>query len=248
MRTLVLQSIGALLFLALGLVCLRVARGPSAGRDAHRQAWQLSAAALVLNGLHVTVQAALAVWAYFAGAGSAVYGWYLEWLPVANYSRTVLMLAFAILLTLLMAAPAERRSAVVRLAPPFLLLGMVLGGVFGVMEGGFGAEQHYSRVAMLDAAELILVLVSLFAALLYDGMNRQLWFALGVYAFNLALTVIWTAALTGIEIGWAPAPWQMAAYRCALIGAATGLAAVQLTRRSAGGFASAPGVTRLFSE
>jgi hypothetical protein len=223
-RTLILQSISAILLLALGVVCWIVSRRPHARSESHALAWRLSGVALLMNGIHVTIHGTLAVWAYLAGAGSPVYERYLEWMPVGGYSRTVLMLVFALLLTVLVTVPVRVGRQVVRFAPVALLTGLLIGGVLGRWEGRFLELQHYSRVSVLDASELLLVLIALFAALLMDGMSRDLWFALGVYAFNLSLTVIWTAALAATRIGWAPSPWQMAGYRCVLMGAAVLLA------------------------
>jgi hypothetical protein len=223
-RTLVLQSISAILLLLLGVVCWMVARRTHGRSESHALAWRLSGVGLLINGIHVTVHGALAVWAFLAGAGSPVYRTYLDWLPVAGYSRTVLMLVYALLLTLLVLVPVSLGRHVVRYAPVALLGGLLMGAGMGRWEGPFLELQHYSRVSVLDASELLLVLIALFAALLMDGMSRDLWFALGVYAFNLSLTVIWTAALAATGIGWAPSPWQMAAYRCVLMSAAVLLA------------------------
>lgn len=248
MHTLVLQSIAALLSLFLGVVCMAAARRPMPEGDPHAAAWRLSAAAFLLHGVHVTAQASAAAWAYASGPGTPVYETYLRWMPSANYSRSVLMLTFAVLLTTLVLLPAHRRG-MMRWAPLALGVAAVVGGVAGSFGEAFTERVHYARVSLLDLTELMLLLVALYAGILREAISHTLWLALVVIAFYLALTVLWTAALTGLGVGWAPAPWQMAAYRCLLLSGAIWLIVRDLRGRPAvAAPRPAPAMPRMFPE
>ena len=218
MRSIVLQWLVTLLFCLLGGVCLAVGRGLAATWSTNRKAWLLSGIAFSLHALNRLVQNTVGSWAYFAGPGTPVYEQYLLLAPIANHSRTFAMMAYLGALLVLVAWTGADRPRFMGMAVMALLLSMTLGGLFGWMEGSFVRQTHYSAVAILDVFELLLILSMLLVALVADGVDRLLWSILSVYAFSLALSILWTAALVGTGFWWTPAPWHMHAYRSLLTG------------------------------
>jgi hypothetical protein len=67
-------------------------------------------------------------------------------------------------------------------------------------------------------------------------MDRSLWGALGVNAFTVALSVLWFAFLSRIDIGgqWAPRPYYIHIAKTALYGVMIALAYRQLRRLNRG--------------
>jgi arginine exporter protein ArgO len=145
------------------------------------------------------------------------------------------MLALAVMLGALAIrrnAP-DRRFALV--ACGVVALGMMLGLGFGAAEGPFLGIRHYPSVARWDTIELVVFLCALFACLLADSTDRYLWGSLATYAFCVALSVVWFAALSRIDdpTAWSPSPWHVALYRVVLTSVMVALAArcLVLTRR-----------------
>ncbi|HEX8358532.1 MAG TPA: hypothetical protein VF613_00325 [Longimicrobium sp.] len=224
MRTLILQSVVAALYLVYGAAALAAARRMGSAWQSNRLAWYLTGWTFTLFALCSAVQHAFSFPAYFGGPGSYVYVQYLRWAPVANHSRTFLVLGYCAGVAVLI---ARRRTANNGLRPfliASLLVMSVLGALYGWHEGSLREQYHFSAVAVLDAVELVILLSCLFAALVTEAVDRLLWYALGTYTFNVALNIIWMIALAGWGVGWTPAPWQMQAYRTVLGAVAAGLA------------------------
>lgn len=220
MLTLALQNLVTVGFLAFALGALAVYRG-SAGTavPAHRAAWLLAGGAFLLHSINKGSQGIFGIWAFAEGPQSAVWREYLVWNAAFNHSRTFLLLAFcgALLALALMKQP--------RFTPRFygvafgaMLLSAGCGVLLGLNEKAFQQLIHYSAVARWDMIELVVLLATLFVCLLTSRTDRMLWFCLSVYAFSVALNVLWFAAFSRTKMPgeWAPKPWEIHTYRVAL--------------------------------
>jgi hypothetical protein len=227
MHIIALQCLVTLFFGAFGVTSLLVARTLPASPEHSRAGWLLTGMAFTIFGIDSAAQNVLGTTAYIAGAGAPVYAFYMKVAPAANHSRTFLMLAYcALLVWVLTRKRLPRHWRWTALAA--LLAGVAAGALVGAGEGPLVERTHYTTVALLDVVEMLILLGSLFVALVSERVDRLLWFALGVYAVSVALNIIWTVALAGVGIGWVPPSWQMHAYRCVLTFAMTALACRRL--------------------
>lgn len=213
MRSIVLQWLVTVLFFLFGGVCIAVGRGLATTWSTNRKAWLLTGIAFALYGVNRLVQNSVGSWAYFAGPGTPIYDFYLSLAPVANHSRSFAVMAYLGSLLLLVTWARADRPRFVHAATVVLLLSMVLGGLFGWMEGSLLEQVHYSAVAVLNVIQLVLILSMLLVALMADAFDRLLWSSLSAYALSLALGSLWFAVLAGTGFWWTPAPWHMHAYR-----------------------------------
>lgn len=236
MLTLLNQVAWSVLQVAFAFVALRITPFPSAPHDQSR-AWRVVGLIFLFNGVHALAQDAFAVSAYISGSGSVLWDSYLRWAPALNHGRTLAFtLGFPILLTTRWRVMGCSRT-LWRVAVATILGGMVLGALLGISEGPLQASTHFSAVAVLDAAELLTLLLVLFIVLVRSQVDRFLWVSLCVYAFSLAVGTLWISALINLDIpgNWAPSTLLMHAVR-AVIGTAMVLAAVwrlSLARRGA---------------
>jgi hypothetical protein len=216
MKTLTLQAVHSILFLAFGLTAyaaaLRIARR-GGGSDAW---WHVAGITFAVQGVNGLLQDVLATRAYFAGQGAPAYEAYMWFAPLANHSRTFVMFTFCVSLSyfVLRRLPPLRDRSLFAL----ILLGMAAGAAYGFMEGSFDRRTHYTAVALLNVLELVSLLGLLYALLVRETSDRLLWGALATYAFGIALNIFWMIGLTNIGVAWSPAPWHMAAYRVVLAG------------------------------
>lgn len=230
MSTLLLQSATTLLLLAFGITALTVARRLDGRLGVQRAAWLLSGIAFTAMAATKTFQDVGAVWAFTSGPGTAVYDAYLGWAPVANHGRTFLATAFHVLLAALAfrRTPPGRRFwivSAVALAGAFLS-----GALVGWLEGSIISRIHYTRTSLFDAVAFVLLLGALFGALIANAMDRLLWTCIAIYAFILALGILWYAAMAWINTpgAWAPSPRHMHLYRTVLIAGMVGVAYYRL--------------------
>lgn len=220
MLTLTLQYLVTLGFLAFALGALGVWRA-SAGSSApaHRAAWLLAGGAFLMHAANKMGQEVFGTLAFAGGRESRVWARYLEWNAAFNHSRTFLLLAFCGTLIVL---SLRREGPFTRTFFAWSFAAMAAGGAFGAVLGkneeAFRQLTHYSAVARWDLVELVVLLGTLFACLLSSRTDRTLWFCLCVYAFSLALNVLWFAAFsrTNMPGEWAPRPWEIHTYRVAL--------------------------------
>jgi hypothetical protein len=222
MLTLLNQTALSILQAVFGIVALWVVSRLGSGHD-HARAWHIAGLIFLVNGVQALMQDVFAASAFLSGPGSPLWDRYLAWAPSLNHGRTVAF-TFSFPLLLLVGWSVLRRPQALRAAVVgTLLLGMGVGALLGRAEGVFTLSTHFSAVAVLDAAELVILLSVLFVVLLRNLADRFLWGALFVYAFSLAVGAVWMAALALINIpgGWAPSPLQMHAARWTL--AAVGL-------------------------
>lgn len=229
MLTLIFQWATLLAFLVFGVLALLIGVRDQRAPAEQRMAWSLSGVAFTLHGTNAALQVGFGTWAYVAGAQTPVYDAYVKYQGLFNHSRTFALLAFAIALMVL-----SRQAALPRrflpLATVAILASTAVGALAGVAEGGFLPSRHFVAVALWDVAELLVILAALFALLLSSRADRLLWFALCVYAFSLALNVVWFAALSrwGVPGEWAPRPWHAQFYRFLLTSLMVALAVRRL--------------------
>lgn len=203
MTAVILQLAVAVLTLTFGILSLFAAR-VEGGEPHAARAWEFTGFAFSLLAANSLIHSTAAAFAFARGPGSAAWNTFLEWTAVGNYSRAALVLAFGLLLLLQML----RRTAPsnVLAATGGLLLAMIVGGILGNKEGQFEASVHFGRVAMLSTAEMVILLVALFAAFVKQRMDRLLWACLVLYALKQALSVAWEAGYGsfGVVGGFCP--------------------------------------------
>lgn len=201
--TLTLQLTVGLLMLAFGATCLLVAR--RARESAHAPAWLLTGVVFSGVGAHASLQGVMAFAAMAAGAGSGLYAGYVRWMPAFNNARTVVVLAYGVLLGALLlrrgslpVSPAVLSSSVALL----LAVGTALGG----FQHGFSEARDYSFMAWIEIVSVVLLLAVLYGALFSTAVDYLLWAAVGIYAMRAAVNASWlsVASWIGVARVWQP--------------------------------------------
>ncbi|HST57803.1 MAG TPA: hypothetical protein VLK84_03875 [Longimicrobium sp.] len=231
------QAAIAALHLLFGVLALGVTRSLPASERVFRYGWALTAAMFCLRGVNASLHAIYNIVAFRSGPGSWM--WETAGLvhPVMNHSRTFLLTAYCLVLgVVLVRARRERPLPAPSIAFSLLLAGMAAGAYVGWNEEAFSALTHYTAVAVLDIMELLALMGLLFLGLTTSAMDRSLWAALGVNAFVLALSVLWFAALSRIDMAgqWSPRPSHVHLSKSILYLAMIAIAARQLMRLRAG--------------
>ena len=230
MPTLLAQSAVALGLLIFASVAALVAARLPAGEPVFRYGWAFTATTFLIQGLNMAVHCALAILAFQGGSGSPPWNAILVWHPILNHSRTFLLTAYCVVLSLvLMQVRRKRPLPPLWAASAAVLAGMVLGGIVGWHEEAFSGLTHFSAVAVFDIMELLALMTVLFVGLLTGGMDRGLWAALAVNAFVLALSVLWFASLSRIDVAgqWSPRPSHIHLAKAALYLVMVGIACRQ---------------------
>jgi len=226
MLTLVLQCVVAALTVAFTAVAAGVARVRTGLPDAHRAAWVVVTVDFAWRGAFLVVQNVAAVLAFRQGAGTPAYAFFVRWAPAFNDGRAFVAVATAWGLT---ALPLLARVPVRRLwtgGSAAALAVFAVGGYVG-WRGGSISDPHIGFLALLNAVELIGVLLTLQLGLYRHTLDRYLWVCLCVYAFHLALNVAWLSWTVGFfASGWYP-PQAGGMYYTAL----TYVAAIAIARR-----------------
>lgn len=215
MLTLMLQNAATLLIWVLGALALAVARRGEPHAPA-AAAWRLTGVSFLSDAALKTCQNVWGNWAFFAGSGTDVYTAYVRWMPVANHSRSVMLLASAGLLVA-WARGSRLEARHWRVAYATLLAGVVAGAALGWAEGGYDLALHHSVVSLISLATLLLLAAALLLALSRASFDRVLWSALALYALHEALNVVWFSAYAWLDVEgvWAPSPWHVMAVRVA---------------------------------
>jgi hypothetical protein len=224
-----------LVALVLGLVGLRIGSLRSGGEALYALGWRLAGVAFSMYALCMTVQHAWGTWAMVAGTESWVMVRYLEWAPAFNHSRTFLLVAFFGVLGWFMLRRDPPSRGVWSVGVAIVVAGLIGGAWLGLVEGSLVTSTHYTRVALWDAAELLVVLTTLFIGLVTNRMDRHLWALLTTFAVVVALNILYYAAISLVNDSrvWSPRLWVMGSYRLVLILAMLGIALrrLQLARR-----------------
>lgn len=210
MLTFYLQWLTALELAAVAAFSLAASRAGAAGAW-YPAGWRLTGASFAVFSVDLVAQLSFGSAAMAAGRGTPVMDAYLRAAPAFNHSRTFLMLAALVLLLVLgvVRAPPARRFA--RGAAALLAVGLVIGALAGLAEGGFFRSLHYTAVAVGDIAELLVLFATLFVLLLTNRVDRYLWALLAAYACSLALGIFWFSLFTqiGVASAWHPPPWSL---------------------------------------
>jgi hypothetical protein len=229
--TLVLQSVITALILVMAYASLRAyAISESSAQPEHRSAWLLAGTAFAMHGLDKTVQEVLGGWAYAAGRESAAMARYMTVAPAFDHSRTLLLLAFCLMLAWFSVRKVELTASRYRVCVAILLAAAAVGAWIGIAGPRFTALTHFTAVAQGDVIEMVVLLLILFAALLSGRIDRVLWFLLAVYATSLAFNGLWFAAFSRADLPneWVPAPWVLQACRTVLYAVMAALALYRL--------------------
>lgn len=202
---LLLQGLTGSLALLFGILALAVARHSKAFLPVRRDGWWLTGVVFTVLGFLQSVQGVIAApWAYLSGPGTAVYEAYLRSAPVGNHSRGVLIIVFAALLPLL---ARHKNSAGFRpVVVAVLLLGLLLGGLAGWLEGTLLPARHYTWLATSNTVQLVVLSAALLHALWARTLDEHLWICLIVYDLMQALHVGWLSALAWWDVpgAWVP--------------------------------------------
>jgi hypothetical protein len=194
---LALQSVTVIAPLLFGVLALRVA-ARLRDADARRTAWLLTGICFSVSGISGVVDAGFSNWAFNAGPGSTAWNLWLVWQPSGNYSRLLIVLAFAGALLALCLRP-HTAATLVRPAVVATVLALVAGTGLGLAEGAAGSGVHIPRYAVINAVLVVLLLGALLAAAATDATDQILWVAVALYALKNALTVILLTAIAWVE-------------------------------------------------
>jgi hypothetical protein len=199
---LAVQCLTQVLTLAFGVACLWVARRAGRGRDG---GWFFTGASFTVMGAHALVQSAWAWWVMVEGPKSEAYADYVAVLPRLNDPRIVVVFGYA---AVLLVQLARRRPVPSAPRPVWaaLLAMLVLGTAAALLEGPFAHNVHYSVIAVGGAATVVVLLASLYRALVIGAFDYLLWTAMVVYAIREALSanIFSTRALAGVRGVWIP--------------------------------------------
>jgi hypothetical protein len=217
-------------------VAFRIGRHRSAVDALHPAAWTLTGIAFVPYTACMVLQNAWGTWAMVAGGRSAAMESYLLWAPAMNHSRTFVLIAFFALLAWFMLRRDPPTAPVWWGAVGVLALGAAFGVWIGWREGSMVMSTHFTRVALWDAVELVVVLAALFVALATDRVDRYLWAVLAVFGAVVAINILMYAFLALIDDPrvWSPHPWAMGTYRLALAAVMLAIALRRLALASRG--------------
>lgn len=230
MLTLILQNVSTLLIAVCAVAALRVYGAARAHAPAeHRGMWLLTGTALGAHALVKGTHGILGAWAYAAGPKTEIWANYMAWTPPFNHSRTLLLLAYCIILAHFSFRPVPFTARYYRGAVAAMGVALLVGAMVGVMEPRYTALTHFTAVARWDVIELLVLLATLMAALLGGRMDRVLWSLLCLYAVSLAFNVLWFAAFSRADMAgqWVPRPWVLQAVRTGLY---SGMAVLALYR------------------
>ncbi|HEU0052988.1 MAG TPA: hypothetical protein VFQ39_07410 [Longimicrobium sp.] len=202
--TLAMQCAIQALTLAFGVVCLWVARRAGRGRDG---GWYFTGAAFTVMGVHALVQSVVAVWAVVEGDQSALYRRYVAVLPFLNDPRILVVLGYALVTLVQLVRRRPTPSSPWRVWSFFLSL-LALGTALSTLEGPFAERVHYSVIAAGGAATVVVLLASLYRALVIGAFDYLLWTAMVIYAVREAVSasIFSVQAWIGIREVWTPDP------------------------------------------
>lgn len=200
-----IQVTSALLLLVFGILALQVQRriGP-ARRDRAALAWSVTAAYFLVSGGYTLANAVFAAGGAVMGNESALYRWVSGWSLQATLARGFVSALFAGLVLALMTL---RRRWVFRVAraAPLVIAGVTVAATAAALQVPMKQSYYYivsTSLAVMCALAAVLLMAALLAAVLNDGMDQLLWFALALYALKETVTVSQMAVLAW----WGVAP------------------------------------------
>jgi hypothetical protein len=204
---------------AIALIALLIGRYRNTAEPFRALAWRFFGMVLSLYALSLVVQNAWGSWAMAAGSASGVMAGYLKWAPALNHSRTFLLVAFFGALSWFMLRRERPSRTVLGVGIAASVAGFLAGGWLGWAEGSLIVATHYTRVAVWDTVELVIVLGTLFVGLVTNRLDRHLWALLTTFGVVVALNIIYYAAISLVNDPrvWSPPPSMMGLYRLVLV-------------------------------
>lgn len=219
MRTLTAQSAVSVCILVFALLALRIARQVPVDQPVFRYGWAFTGWAFLIRSLNSVIHDAFSITGYLGGPESRAWARALMLHPILNHSRTFLLLAYCVVMCVVLLR-ADRKAAVpsLRTSMAIVVGGMLAGALVGWNEAAFSGLTHYMAVAVWDILELLGMMAVLLVGISTASLDRRLWVCLGIYAFVLALSVLWFAFLSRIDVGteWAPRPWHVQSIKALL--------------------------------
>ena len=195
------QIASAALTLAFGLLALAVARRLGARRGSRpAAAWAHSGSAFVLTGGLALVHALSGFGAWLAGPESAFYRQVAAWMAPGNFSRAVLTAVYAAALLALLLVRRGWVGAVAGQAPAAFVVATV-AALGAARAAGLAGFEGVSIPAMVSAVAAVVLMAALLVAVVNDGLDQLLWFALAAYALKDAVTVSLMATIIWWELG-----------------------------------------------
>jgi hypothetical protein len=207
------QTLTFCLSLVFGLAALAIARFcPTTAHHRHA-AWWLTGAVFTVGGTLAVSQGFVAILAFSAGPGSALWDEFVRWAPVGNQSRSLLKISFAGLIAILPFCREKQIPTFYRAAAYSSVLALTLGGWVGWRVGSLTISDQFIAIATSNITLLIVLGFGLLIHLAKDTMDRLLWMCLCIYGFRLALGALWAGASSypyELEV-WRPPVWMMMA-------------------------------------
>jgi hypothetical protein len=204
-QTLALQLAVAVMTLGIGVLALRVA--PAPGASPRTAAWFMAGVTFTLDGALAVVHSSAAVVAVLMGPQSRFFALFLRFLPAGNDARSLLVLGFALGLAwvLLLGRPAPSARVIVAGSGLFALVGFVAGLAERPI-GDRGGGDHIAIISLAAAATALVLLASLYGAMVRERVDWLFWTALALYAVQEAISsnIKGMLAWAGFGGGWAP--------------------------------------------
>lgn len=185
---LALQFASALLTLGFGLLALRVSRRAGRNRDRALAAWEPTAFCFTVVGAYGVAHALLCIFAAYAKS-PAFRRVFLEWYHAANTGRALAIVAYAVVLAALLAG---RRRWVLRLSAnslPLFAAAAVAGTLAGRWLDNGSSSQQMAQLGTLGGVTVLVLLCTLLMAVVNDGLDQLLWFALAAYTLKETMQV-----------------------------------------------------------
>lgn len=204
------QILACGLLLLFGVLALRVWRraGP-VRRDRSAQAWGVTAAYFLVNGVYSTGHAVLAAVGLAMGRESALLKWVGTWAIAANLARGAMSVVFATILLLLLVL---RRREVFRAAQlaPVLVAATGIAATVVVQQVPVLRTMYWlgTGMALLSMVTAVVMMGALLAAVLNDGMDQLLWLALALYALKETVSVSLFAIIAWWSLAAHPEAWR----------------------------------------
>lgn len=209
MHVLLAQVAMSVTVLAFALVALRVAGALPGHARGFAYAWSLTGWAFLVEGSNSLAHDLFSITGFLGGPQSRAWDAVIHWHPVLNHSRTFLLTTYCLVLAVVLYRVRTRGGEPPPLWRSMLVVlgGMLAGALVGWSEPVFTPFSHYSAVAVFDVMELAAIMV-LLAVGMNGGMDRPLWFSMGINGFVVALSVLLFAAVSQIDVlgQWWPRP------------------------------------------
>lgn len=162
-------------------------------------AWLVTGGCFTVMGLVGGALSLAAVAAVRAGPGSGLYTMFVEWNPVGNIGRTAGVVAYAVVLAALVAAPAPQARNIAKAGLGLVAASMLCGTAAAALHRGMTNHSHMTTLAVLDTICVVALLVALLLGVMNDGLDLLLWLAVAAYTLKQTVGVSLMAILAWWE-------------------------------------------------